>query len=200
MKMKYNMENLIKSHAKILMEGAIVEQLRRCSDVELHPTLVNAPLIYDARGRELLVGLYRSYLDIALEAGLPFFMCSPTWRANVERVKNSDINTNINADAMQFMQEIRDRYPEDKAQIKIGGMIVCKGDCYKPEEALSCSQAQDFHAWQINALAQAGADFIIAETLPSIEEALFPNPPTYHVLQNSGTTITYRHSYPGHFI
>ncbi len=165
------MKNFIAPHSKILMEGAIVEQLRHCFSYQLHPTLINAPLIYDERSCADLTNLYSSYIEIALDAGLPFLMCSPTWRTNYDRVKSSNINTSINRDAIKFMQTIRDFYPENKDQIKIGGLLGCKGDAYRPEEALSCAQAKRFHAWQANELAQAGADFIIAETLPSIEEA-----------------------------
>jgi S-methylmethionine-dependent homocysteine/selenocysteine methylase len=55
--------------------------------------------------------------------------------------------------------------------IKIGGIVGCKNDCYKPEEGLSASEAEQYHAWQISRLERAGVDFLIAETLPNIEEA-----------------------------
>ena len=60
------------------MEAAIVEQLRRASGVALHPTLINAPLIYDQVGRVALAKIYQSYIDIALQAKMPFLMCTPT--------------------------------------------------------------------------------------------------------------------------
>jgi len=55
------MKSLLKSDRLILMEAAIVEQLRRNSGVRLHPTLVNAPLIYD-EGRQEGTGKYLSEL------------------------------------------------------------------------------------------------------------------------------------------
>ncbi|MCP4628141.1 MAG: hypothetical protein GY850_32190, partial [bacterium] len=42
---------------------------------------------------------------------------------------------------------------------------------YKPNEGLSVTESEKFHSWQIDELAQAGVDFLIAETLPSVEEA-----------------------------
>lgn len=165
------MEKLIHSHSKILMEGAIVEQLRHYTSVLLHPTLIHAPLIYDLHGRKVLSELYQSYLAPALEANLPFLMCSPTWRTNFERVMSSGINQNINVDAVKFMQEIRSHYSASKNTIMIGGMMGCEGDAYQPNQGLPCLQARDFHAWQINELAKAEPDFIIAETLPNLEEA-----------------------------
>ncbi|MBS0289772.1 MAG: homocysteine S-methyltransferase family protein [Proteobacteria bacterium] len=165
------MKDLFDSHDKILMEGAIVTQLQHYTSLSLHPTLIHAPLIYDIQGREDLAALYKSYLDIALKAGLPFLMCSPTWLANLEKVKNSDINQNINFDAIKFMQEIKSEYHDAKSPIMVGGLLSCKGDGYKVEQGLDSVEARNFHSWQINQLAKASPDFIIAETLPCLEEA-----------------------------
>ena len=51
-------------------------------------------------------------------------------------------------------------------------MIGCKNDCYKPDEGLSTKDSELFHAWQIDQLAKGGVDFLIAETIPNINEAL----------------------------
>jgi homocysteine S-methyltransferase len=166
------MQELLNNNSLILMEAAIVERLRRSADIKLHPTLVNAPLIYEKSGRAAMAGIYQQYIDVALAAGSPFLMCAPTWRANHERVKAAKIKFSINIDALRFLQELRDAQKTGRQNIKIGGMIGCKNDCYKPEEGLSAKEAEQFHAWQAGQLKQGGADFIIAETLPYIEEAI----------------------------
>jgi S-methylmethionine-dependent homocysteine/selenocysteine methylase len=166
------MQELLNNNSLILMEAAIVERLRRSADIKLHPTLVNAPLIYEKSGRAAMAGIYQQYIDVALAAGNPFLMCAPTWRANHERVKAAKIKFSINIDALRFLQELRDAQKTGRENIKIGGMIGCKNDCYKPEEGLSAKEAEQFHAWQAGQLKQGGADFIIAETLPYIEEAI----------------------------
>ncbi|HEY5775198.1 MAG TPA: hypothetical protein VIS57_03855, partial [Xanthomonadales bacterium] len=74
------MQQLLKNNSLVLMEAAIVEPLRRSADIELHPRLVNAPLIYQPAGRKALRDLYQGYIDIALAAKIPFLMCTPTWR------------------------------------------------------------------------------------------------------------------------
>ena len=76
-------------HELVLMEAAIVERLRRDSDVELHPLLVNAALLCDDAGRGALRRIYRDYVDIARQAGLPLLLCTPTWRANRERLEQA---------------------------------------------------------------------------------------------------------------
>jgi S-methylmethionine-dependent homocysteine/selenocysteine methylase len=166
------MITLINSNDFILMEGAIVEQLRRSPQIDLHPTLVNAPLIYDEQGRKELTKIFNCYIEIAKDADLPFLMVSPTWRTNQKRIKEAEINPNINLDAVDFLKELRCSHGSYSQKIKIGGMIGCKNDCYRPEEGLSVEQAESFHEWQINELSKAGVDFLIAETLPNTNEAL----------------------------
>jgi S-methylmethionine-dependent homocysteine/selenocysteine methylase len=153
------------------MEAAIVERLRRSADIELDPVLVNAPLIYTQAGQKALAGIYQGYIDIALAANVPFLMCTPTWRTNRDRVSATKIKSGINIDAVHFLQQLRDSQKAGRENIKIGGLIGCKNDCYLPDEALSAGQAEQFHTWQIEQLKQGGVDFIIAETLPSVDEA-----------------------------
>ena len=66
------MNQTLKDNRIVLMEAAIVEQLRRSGGIKLHQTLSNAPLIYSRAGREALEGIYQGYIDIALGAGMPF--------------------------------------------------------------------------------------------------------------------------------
>ena len=162
---------MLKGSKLILIEAAIVEQLRRSADINLHKSLINAPLIYHRPGRLALKNLYQSYINIAVNADTPFLMCTPTWRANKARVYASNISHSINSDAAKFMNDIRDAQSHGKALIKIGGMIGCKNDCYQPAEGLTAAESETFHSWQIEQLFQAGVDFLIAETLPNIEEA-----------------------------
>lgn len=154
------------------MEASIVESLRRSEDINLHPILVNAALIYEEVGKRALNKLYQGYIDIALEAKKPFLMCTPTWRTNHSRVIETNIKPSINIDAVNFLKTLRESQAVGKENIRIGGMIGCKNDCYKPEETLSAQKAEQFHAWQLDQLKQGGVDFLIAETLPSVEEAI----------------------------
>lgn len=165
------MERLLQDHDLLLIEASVVERLRRSGHVELHPRLVHAHLLYDEAGRNALQTIYNSYIAIAKEAGLPLLLCTPTWRANHERVEEADAGPDINRDAVDFMNALLRSEKEAGPTIKIGGLIGCKNDCYRPGEGLSMDEAEAFHAWQIEHLARAGADFLIAETLPNTHEA-----------------------------
>jgi len=165
------MQQLLDTHPLILMEAAIVERLRRASGVRLHAKLVNAPLIYDPQGRAALRAIYQEYIDIAAAAELPLLLCTPTWRAGRERVETSDSKQAINSDAARFMRELRDAQPH-AGQIRIGGLLGPRNDCYTPEQGLSVDVARGYHAWQIEQLLQGGVDYLLAETLPNVDEAL----------------------------
>ena len=151
----------------VLMEAAIVEPIRRGGRVALHPTLVNAPLIYEEAGRHELQSLYESYIAIADKAGLPLMLCTPTWRANRERVLASGLPETINRDAVGFLKEIRG----DRGSVRIGGLIGCRNDGYKPEQGLAAGESESFHSWQIEEFAASGADYLIAETINTVSEA-----------------------------
>ncbi|MES9955881.1 MAG: homocysteine S-methyltransferase family protein [Sedimenticola sp.] len=166
------MKKLLEDNPLVLMEAAIVEQLRRTGKVRLHEKLVNAPLIYDPVASEVMSALYRAYMKLAIDAGLPMLVCSPTWRANKSRVSEAGISNSINGDAVSYMRVLRDSVNSSDNAVKIGGMIGCKNDCYLPGEGLPVAEARDFHSWQIEQLAKAGVDFLIAETLPNVQEAL----------------------------
>jgi homocysteine S-methyltransferase len=164
------MKELLANHRFILAEAAVIERLRRSSTIELDKSLVHTPLIYSDDGRAELKSIYREYLGIAEANDRPILLCTPTWRANRERVQASNQPQSINIDAVKFLQELVAEESR-KVPVKIGGLIGCKNDCYLPEQGLSLNEASEFHKWQINQLASAGVDFLIAVTLPSVEEA-----------------------------
>lgn len=165
-----SMKDLLDQFDRVLIEAAIVERLRRRADVQLHDTLINAPLVYSQAGRQALAELYGEYIQIAESGGLPLLLGTPTWRANRERVLASDVNENVNVDAVRFLQALVAEL-DPSVPVRIGGVISCKNDCYLPEQALSADAAQEFHAWQIEQLSAAGADYLMAVTLPSVVEA-----------------------------
>jgi len=157
----------------VLMEGGVVERVRRGAPELLDPLLMNAPLIYSDMGRALLYQIYREYMDIGRSNDLPLLSLAPTWRANPDRLAASVFaGRDLNGDAVRFLQKIRHECGDYGAKVYIGGLMGCRGDAYKPQEALSRTAARLFHSIQAEALAGAGADYLMASTLPEIHEAL----------------------------
>ena len=87
------------------------------------------------------------------------------------KIANVDMKT-INTDAFLFVDTIRKSYGNFSEKIFIGGLTGCKGDAYKPEEALSENDSYHFHKMQMQILAEAGVDFLFASTLPALTEAI----------------------------
>jgi len=57
-------------------------------------------------------------------------------------------------------------------RILVAGLMGCRGDAYRPDQALSEDRAFAHHEPQARALARAGADLLMAATLPALCEAL----------------------------
>ncbi|MEM9280461.1 MAG: homocysteine S-methyltransferase family protein [Verrucomicrobiota bacterium] len=168
------LSTLLSNHPRILGEGAIAEILRREDGIELHPTLFNTPLIYGPEGaRNAMAGLYRGYLEIAREAGLPLLLTAPTWRLDRDRVAEAEVPATINEDAVTFLLNLRDEFaPPPEAPALVGALTGPKSDCYRPDLAPDTEEAEDFHTTQIQELAVTPAEFLLAQTLPSVPEAL----------------------------
>jgi len=158
----------------ILAEGALIERLRRDPTVKLDPYVAHAGLVYDSQGRAALRHIYRQYMDIGRAANLPVLTCAPTWRANPARLKQAGFGdqADVNGDCVRFLASIRTEYGAYAGQVFVGGLMSCSGDAYRPAEALPADEAASFHRFQARALAAAGADFLLAATLPAASEAL----------------------------
>lgn len=156
----------------ILSECAVSERLRRLPHIEIHPTLFNTPLIYKADGRQELAKIYLSYVEVATAAALPILLCAPTWRVDKGRVEDAGVPKSINREAVSFMLDIKKHHSRAGSPITAGALLAPKNDCYSPAEALSRSQSAEFHGWQIDELAESGAEVIVAQTMPALGEAL----------------------------
>jgi homocysteine S-methyltransferase len=170
------MKNFVEMFEKfpvVLTEGSMVERIRRHPSVELNHWIAHAGLIYEEKGREVLRQMYGEYIGIGRQYDLPFMALAPSWRANPERLRQSQYSTHtyINRDCVDFLKDVRATYAEYATSIFIGGMMACKGDAYRPEGALSQYEAALFHQEQAAALARSGVDFIKAATLPAMSEA-----------------------------
>jgi S-methylmethionine-dependent homocysteine/selenocysteine methylase len=167
-------EDAVANAPVILTEGAVIERLRRDPVIELDPHIANAGLIYDQTAKNVMARIYRQYIDIGLKYQLPMIVSAPTWRASSERIDKSSHKgrDTIIKDCVDFIKWIRQDYSEYTDCIYIAGLMACRGDSYDPREALSAEAAGTYHQAQARELSEAGADFILAATLPAVSEAL----------------------------
>ena len=155
----------------VLTEGAITERLRRMPGMNLDPHVEHAALVYEGRGREILKGLYRDYLDVGRAHDLPIIVLTPTRRADPSRIERAGLTASLYRDCVALLAEVREEYGTYARRIAIGGLIGCVGDAYLPEQALGLAEAAASHREQLEALADAGADLLIGATLPAYSEA-----------------------------
>lgn len=171
--MTNKLNSLLAASSPILAEGAVIERLRRSPGIRLDDHVVNSALIYEESGRAALQTIYRQYLDIGRRYQLPLLLSTPTWRAGRERIAAAGLaGRDLNGDNSRFLAELRDSYGDYAQQVAICGLMSCRGDAYKPAEAMSAGAAAEFHSWQANALAASGVDFLMAATLPALSEAI----------------------------
>jgi homocysteine S-methyltransferase len=157
----------------ILGEGAVIERLRRTPGIRLDEHVVNSALIYEEAGRAAIEAIYRQYLEIGQRYKLPLLLSTPTWRAGRERIAAAGLaGRDLNGDNTRFLDELRDSFGNYAQQVMLCGLMSCRGDAYKPAEAMSAEAAAKFHTWQAEALAAAGVNFLLAATLPALSEAI----------------------------
>jgi homocysteine S-methyltransferase len=157
----------------ILGEGAVIERLRRSPDIRLDEHVVNSALIYEEAGRLALERICRQYMEIGQRYNLPMLLSTPTWRAGRERIAAAGLaGRDLNGDNFSFLAGLRDSYGDYARNIAICGLMSCRGDAYKPSEAMTADAATEFHSWQAGILAAAGVDFLLAATLPAFSEAI----------------------------
>lgn len=157
---------LIARRLPALTEGSIYERLRRDPEIALDAEIRHGGLVYLAP--EKLAALHRGYFDVARAAHLPMLALTDTWRTSAERIAASAFaGRPVNRDSVVFLR----RLCADYNGLYVGGLMGCRGDAYRPGEALSEAAATDYHRPQAEALAEAGPDFLIASTLPAVSEA-----------------------------
>jgi homocysteine S-methyltransferase len=161
------------SGRRVVTDGGLETDLIYHHDVDL-PDFAAFPLVDDDRGRNLLLGYYEDYVDIARRAGTALQLETPTWRASSDwgaRLGYSPTELRrVNRDAVALLARLRDRAGLDT--FLISGCLGPRGDGYVAGEVIDPDAAVTYHAPQIEAFAEAGADLITVLTLTGTGEAV----------------------------
>jgi S-methylmethionine-dependent homocysteine/selenocysteine methylase len=163
--------HVLESADLILTEGSIYERLRRHPGIDYDDQIAHAGLIYDPRTATILGDVHRQYIREATRVECPMVVSAGTWRANRERIARSRFaNRDVNRDQVAFVRTIC-RAEGVASPLYVAGVLGPRGDAYQADVSLSPAAAYEFHAWQANALTDAGADLLLAMTLPAVAEA-----------------------------
>jgi homocysteine S-methyltransferase len=157
----------------MVTDGGLETDLVYHHNVDL-PDFAAFPLVDDDRGRELLLHYYDAYVDIARRAGAGLQLETPTWRAGGdwgERLGYSPADLRrVNRDAVTMLVQLRDRAGIDP--LLVSGNLGPRGDGYAAGGEVDPDDAAAYHAPQIEAFAEAGADLVTVLTLTGTGEAI----------------------------
>ena len=157
-----------------LTDGGMETTLIFHEGVEL-PHFAAFVLLDSPEGRQKLKRYYEAYLAVARQHGAGFVLDSPTWRANPDWADKLGYDAAalkaINVGSIAFLEGLRAGWERPDAPCVISGAIGPRGDGYKAGN-MDAAEAEAYHAAQIAAFVEGGADMVTAYTLNSINEAI----------------------------
>ncbi|GAA1033578.1 homocysteine S-methyltransferase family protein [Virgisporangium ochraceum] len=157
----------------MVTDGGLETDLIYHHGVDL-PEFAAFPLLETDSGRELLRRYYGPYVDIARRAGAGVQLETPTWRASRdwgERLGYTAADLRrVNHRAVAVLQKLRDRAGLDP--FLVSGNLGPRGDGYVAGEEMNPDDAATYHAAQVAAFVEAGADLVTALTLTGTAEAI----------------------------
>jgi len=115
-------------------------------------------------------------MDVARRHGVGFVLESPTWRASAgwgQKMGYTEADVAAaNKKAIALLDTLRREFDDSTIEIVISGCVGPRGDGYAVSEEMTAAEAEAYHAPQIAALKEGGADLISAMTMNYIGEAL----------------------------
>jgi homocysteine S-methyltransferase len=158
-----------------LTDGALETTLVFHEGLDL-PCFAAFPLLADEAGRERLRRYFAPYFDTAGARGVGFILDTVTWRANTDwGLKlgySPEALANVNRNAVAFCEELRDGHGCERTPIVVNGVLGPRGDGYRADTRMTAAEAERYHAPQIAAFAEAGADMASAITMNYPDEAI----------------------------
>ena len=148
-------------------------------------------LLDSEAGREALREYYRPFVELAAETGMRLMLDTPTWRANpdwvalvegfegVEGVEGLEAGAAgeraldarvaaLSAAAVSLVRDCARVLPG----ATVNGVVGPRFDDYVADERMSPRSAAEYHAPQVRALAEAGADRVTAVTMLDAAEGI----------------------------
>jgi homocysteine S-methyltransferase len=158
-----------------LTDGGLETTLIFHEGVEL-PCFASFDLLKSADGVVRLRDYYERYIAIAKRNGAGFVLEGATWRANPDwarKIGYSPAELAVaNRAAVDLMVALRDAHESERTPIVISANIGPRGDGYKIENAMTATEAEDYHGWQVSIFRNTETDLVSAFTMNYAEEAI----------------------------
>ncbi len=139
------------------------------------PYFASFPLLDDPEGRSRLLSYYRPFVALADGLGVGAALETPTWRASADWGARLGFDAadlaRLNADAVALVREaVAEAAPA--VPVVVSGNLGPRGDGYVAGDRMTVEEATAYHAPQVAALADAGADRVAVLTMTYVEEAV----------------------------
>ncbi|MGE8364740.1 homocysteine S-methyltransferase family protein [Cupriavidus sp.] len=158
-----------------LADGGLETSLVFLEGIEL-PCFAAFPLVLSDEGRQRLERYFVPYLRTAVERKVGFVLDTPTWRANADWGAKLGFSPQAVADAnrrsVAWASGLGAAFAAPETPIVINGVVGPRGDGYQTGTRMSEDEARRYHAPQVEALREAGADMVTAVTMTYPEEAI----------------------------
>ena len=132
-------------------------------------------LLPDPEGRQAMADYFRTFLALARRHQAGFILDSQTWKAHThwsaDLAQTEEELREANRESIRFIAGLRDEFEGDRP-IVLCGIIGPRGDAYAPETAVAASEAEEYHARQVQWLAETEVDMISGTTFTQADEAI----------------------------
>jgi len=158
-----------------LTDGGIETSLIFHDGLDL-PYFAAFDLLRSVAGTQILTRYFEKYIEIAKSEGVGFILESATWRASSdwgEKLGYSDETlAAANRTAIELLQDLREKHETAETRMVVSGCVGPRGDGYDPGRIMTPDEAEAYHAKQIRAFYEAGADLVTALTMTNANEAI----------------------------
>ena len=129
-----------------------------------------------ATGRELMRDYYRAYIPICRKAGQAFLFDTNTWRANPDWGFRAGLDLaalrRANIEAVAFCRQMQVEFAAAGVDSIVSGVLGPRRDAWQHDRLMTVEESLSYHGMQVEAFAEAGADYVSAYTLTNVPEAV----------------------------
>jgi S-methylmethionine-dependent homocysteine/selenocysteine methylase len=140
------------------------------------PEFAMFPLLDDPQADAVIRGMYRRYFEVAAEHDTGILLNGHDYRASPDWGEKLGYSAKdlreMQHRTIRFLDDMRAEYADRVSDVYIAACIGPRGDAYGTGGDISESEAEDYHAVQLQNLEGTAADMAVAATFNNVPEAI----------------------------
>lgn len=160
---------------RLMTDGGLETDMIFRRGIDL-PEFAAFPLLDSEAGRAALEDYYAGYVALAVRAGVPLLLDTPTWMASPDRAAPVGYDAaaldRVNAQSVEFLTRLAAAHEDELVGWEVGGQLGPRGDGYGGDGRADPDGAAAYHRPQLAAFRSAGAGRATALTLTDVGEAV----------------------------